>query len=263
MNPVTVISGDAPIILAQPHSGIFLPDDVREALSDPARALRDTDWHIPQLYEGLVSGATVVRANFSRYVVDANRPPDDQPLYPGQNSTGLVPLHDFDGTPIWLKVPDEAEIGRRVEHFHRPYHDALRGEIERVRALHGHALLYDCHSIRSAIPFLFEGKLPDLNIGTNSGASCAPLIERAAMQACEGQQRFTHVLNGRFKGGWTTRHYGQPEQGVHALQMEICQSAYLESEEPPFNYSLAKAEDLRAVLASVLDNIRQVLGELK
>lgn len=263
MKPVTVISGDAPIILAQPHSGTFLPDYVREALTEPARALRDTDWHIPQLYEGLVPGATVVRANFNRYVVDANRPPDGASLYPGQNTTGLVPLHDFDGQGIWLEVPDEAEIARRVVQFHRPYHEALRGEIERVRALHGYALLYDCHSIRSTIPFLFDGKLPDLNIGTNSGASCSPLIEQASLQACEAQQRYTHVLNGRFKGGWTTRHYGHPDNGVHAVQMEICQSAYLESEAPPYTYSQAKADELRAVLARAFANIRQVLGELK
>ena len=263
MNPVTVICGDAPIIFAQPHSGTFLPDHVRAALTEPARVLADTDWHIPQLYEGLVSGATTVRANFNRYVVDANRPPDGASLYPGQNTTGLVPMNDFDGQGIWFTAPGEAEIACRLEQFHKPYHDALRSEIERVRGLHGYAVLYDCHSIRSTIPYLFEGKLPDLNIGTNSGASCSSLIEQATMQACEGQNRYTHVLNGRFKGGWTTRHYGRPEQRVHAIQMEICQSAYLESEKSPFTYSQAKATDLRTVLGQVFDNIRQVLGELK
>lgn len=263
MNPVTIIAGESPIILGQPHSGTFLPPEVREALTEDACRLADTDWHIPQLYDGLVDGATTVRANFSRYVIDANRPPDDRPLYPGQNSTGLVPLHDFDGTPIWVKQPDDAEVERRKKLYHAPYHEALEQQIERVRSLHGFALLYDCHSIRSTIPYLFEGRLPDLSIGTNMGAACSPPIEQAAVRACVEQQRFTHVLNGRFKGGWTTRHYGRLDQGVHAIQMEIVQSAYLESEQAPFTYSPEKAAQLRELLRNVLENIRLSFGDLK
>ena len=262
MNPVEIIRGNSPLVLGQPHSGTFLPDEVYDALKEPARQLLDTDWRIPELYEGLVEDATVVRANFSRYVIDANRPPDGASLYPGQNTTGLVPLMDFDGNPIWNREPDEDEIARRLEQFHRPYHTALTQEIERVRSVHGFALLYDCHSIRSTAPYLFEGKLPDLNIGTNSGASCAPGIEQAVARVCKGSA-FTAVLNGRFKGGWTTRHYGRPKTGVHAIQMEIAQSAYLESEVPPFAISPEKSEELRAVLTEVFAEIRIALGELK
>lgn len=263
MNPVSVAQGASPIILAQPHSGTWLPDAVLDALEPPARALIDTDWRIPELYDGLVPDATIVRANFNRYVIDANRPPDDVSLYPGQNTTGLVPLHDFDGRAIWRRTPDEAEIARRLAQFHAPYHAALTAQIERVRAAHGFAVLYDCHSIRSNAPYLFDGTLPDLNVGTNSGASCAPSIERAVDAACKAASGFTSILNGRFKGGWTTRHYGDPARGVHAVQMEIAQSAYLEAEEPPFALSDHKSARLRLVLADVFAGIRAALGDLK
>lgn len=263
MNPVSVAEGASPIILAQPHSGTWLPDVVLDALEPPARALIDTDWRIPELYDGLVPDATIVRANFNRYVIDANRPPDDVSLYPGQNTTGLVPLHDFDGRAIWRRVPDEAEIARRLAQFHAPYHAALTAQIEQVRAAHGFAVLYDCHSIRSNAPYLFDGTLPDLNVGTNSGASCAPSIERAVDAACSAASGFTSILNGRFKGGWTTRHYGDPARGVHAVQMEIAQSAYLEAEAPPFTLSDHKSARLRLVLADVFAGIRAAMGDLK
>ncbi len=262
MTPVTVIEGSSPIILAQPHSGTWVPVEILERLAPEARGLPDTDWHIPQLYDGLGPDATIVRAEFNRYVIDANRPPDGASLYPGQNGTGLVPLVDFEGRPIWQVEPDEAEIARRLATFHGPYHAALGAQIARVRAQHGVAILYDCHSIRSVLPFLFEGRLPDLNIGTNSGEACAPELARAAMRACARDEGFSAVLDGRFKGGWTTRHYGRPSERVHAIQMEIVQDCYLESEAPPFAFSPAKAARLRAVLAEVLGQLRATLGDI-
>lgn len=262
MNPVSVETGNSPIVLAQPHSGTWLPDDVLEALEPGARELFDTDWRIHELYEGLVPDATTVRANFNRYVIDANRPPDDASLYPGQNTTSLVPLTDFDAKPIWQREPDGAEIERRKAEFHAPYHAALSGQLARVKAQHGFAVLYDCHSIRSHVPFLFEGELPVLNIGTNLGASCAPVVEQAVEQACAASA-FSHVLNGRFKGGWTTRHYGRPAENIHAVQMEIAQSAYLAAEKPPFAYSTDKAAKLRDTLAAVFAGIESTFGDLK
>ncbi len=262
MTPVTVIEGNSPIILAQPHSGTWVPDDVRDMLVPQARELPDTDWHIPRLYDGLAPGATIVRAEFNRYLIDANRPPDGASLYPGQNGTGLVPLLDFEGRPIWRVEPTESEIGRRLAGFHGPYHAALGAQIARVRALHGVAILYDCHSIRSRLPFLFDGRLPDLNIGTNSGASCAPQLARAVMAVCTGAKDYSAVLDARFKGGWTTRHYGDPACGVHAIQMEIVQDCYLESEAAPFTFSHAKADRLRAVLAEVFDRLNATLGDI-
>ncbi len=262
MNPVTIIHGDGPIVLAQPHSGTWLPDEIAAMLQTHARALHDTDWRIPELYEGLVPDATVIRANFSRYVIDANRPPDNASLYPGQNTTGLVPLVDFDGKPIWREEPHEDEIARRLALYHAPYHAALEQALERAGARHGFAILYDCHSIRSRVPFLFDGQLPDLNIGTNSGASCAPELERAVVQACEAAEGFTSVLNGRFKGGWTTRHYGDPARGIHAVQMEIAQRAYLSAEALPYEFSPTKSAALRAVLAQVLDGLGRAIGDI-
>lgn len=251
VNPVEISRGDGPVILGLPHTGSFLPDDVLARLNPRGQLLADTDWHIHRLYEGLLPGATTVRARFHRYVIDANRGPDDASLYPGQNTTGLVPLTDFDGEPIWTEAPGPDEIAERKARFHAPYHAALAAEIERVRAKHGVAILYDCHSIRSEIPFLFEGVLPDFNIGTNMGASCDQRIEAAAREVVEATGR-SWVVNGRFRGGWTTRHYGQPARGVHAIQMELAQSTHLATEAPPFDYDEGKAEALRDPLRGIL-----------
>lgn len=259
MTPFDITRGTSPVILGLPHTGTEVPADVWACLNDEGRKLRDTDWHIHKLYHGLLPNVTMVRATFHRYVIDANRDPSGQSLYPGQNTTGLVPTTDFDNQPIWLdgKEPDTGEIARRLAEFHKPYHDALAAEVERVKALHGVAVLYDCHSIRSVCPFLFEGTLPDFNIGTNDGASCAPEIAEAARKFVAGAASYSHVINGRFKGGWTTRHYGQPETGVHAIQMELTQSSHLATEAPPFAYDDVKAARLRAHLADVLQAIEK------
>lgn len=257
MNKIDVIAGEGPVILAQPHSGVHIPAGIEARLNERGRALTDTDWHVDRLYEGLLPDATIVRANFHRYVIDANRDPSGASLYPGQNTTGLVPAVDFDGRPIWTEEPGEEETQHRRIDFHAPYHLALAAEIDRVRDRHGVAVLYDCHSIRSQIPFLFEGALPDLNIGTNNGGTCAKIMEDAVAEICAASG-FSHVVNGRFRGGWTTRHYGAPETGVHAIQMEIAQHCYLESEAAPFAYDAVKAERLRAVLKKILERIERL-----
>lgn len=256
MEPVTVTRGAGPVVLAFPHAGTWLPGDIAAGLSDEGRALRDTDWHVDRLYAGLLPDATLVRANFHRYAIDANRDPSGQSLYPGQTTTGLVPLTTFDNVPIWRDgaAPDAAETARRLRRFHAPYHAALRAELDRVRAEHGVAVLYDCHSIRSVIPWLFEGTLPDFNIGTDMGRSCALEIEQAVARICAASGR-SHVLNGRFRGGWTTRHYGRPAAGMHAIQMELAQSTHLEQEVPPFALSGGKAAALRPVLAEILTTL--------
>src|SRR5690606_32121647 len=216
--------------------------------------LADTDWHIHQLYDGLLDNVTTVRATFHRYCIDANRDPAGASLYPGQNTTTLIPETDFDGVASWKdgEEPNEADITDRIARFHKPYHDALVAEIERVKAIHGIAILYDCHSIRSHIPFLFEGKLPDFNIGTDMGRTCDPAIEQIAVDVTAAADGYDSILNGRFKGGWTTRHYGKPEAGVHAIQMELAQSTHLASEVPPFAYDAQKAERLRNHLKTIL-----------
>lgn len=262
MTPVEVIPGDGPVILGLPHTGTFLPEQIRARLTPRGQELADTDWHVHELYAGLLPGATTVRATFHRYVIDANRGPEDESLYPGQNTTGLVPSTDFDGVPIWGEAPDAAEVADRLARFHAPYHAALAAEIARVKARHGVAILYDCHSIRSHIPFLFEGTLPDFNIGTAGGTSCAPQIEAAARTVCAGAEGFSHVLNGRFRGGWTTRHYGRPETGVHAIQMELAQSTHLATEAAPWALSAEKAARLRPHLAEILARLAALAPEL-
>lgn len=252
--PVLSVPGDSPLLLGQPHSATAL-GGVEDALNERGHAVADTDWHIPQLYEDLAPDATIVRAGFSRYVLDVNRDPSGVSLYPGQNTTGLCPVIDFEGQPIYRqgREPDEAEIERRRQQVHAPYHAAITAQIARVRAQNGAAILYDCHSIRGDLPFLFEGRLPDLNIGTNDGKSCAPEISALVEDWREEAEAagFSTVLNGRFKGGWTTRHYGRPQDGVHAVQMEIAQAAYME-EAPPWTYDEDKAAKLRALLQTLL-----------
>ena len=263
MTPVEVQQGDSPVVLGLPHTGTELPDAIQSALNARGRELSDTDWHIHRLYDGLLPGATTVRATFHRYVIDANRDPSGESLYPGQNTTGLVPLTDFDGEPIWDHEPDAAEVARRREAFHAPYHAALAAELERVRARHGVAILYDCHSIRSQIPFLFDGVLPDFNIGTNGGTTCDPAIEAATRDICAGAEGYTHVLNGRFKGGWTTRHYGRPSEGLHAIQMELAQSTHLEAEAQPFAYDPERAAPLREHLSDILSTLADLAPKLR
>ncbi len=254
MTPVKVTSGDSPIVLGQPHGGTWVPPEIISRLNATGQTLSDTDWHIGQLYDGLIPGATVVSATFHRYVIDANRDPSGASLYPGQNTTGLVSTTDFDGNPIWSEAPTAAEIEARREACHAPYHAALAAELDRVRARHGHAILWDCHSIRSRIPFLFPDTLPDLNIGSFGGITCAPALEHRTAEACRNSP-FTAILNGRFKGGWTTRHYGRPAEGLHAIQMETAQSAYLTDEAAPWTYSAAKAAKLRPLLAAILNDL--------
>jgi formiminoglutamase len=263
VNPVEVFQGDGPIVLGLPHTGTHVPDDIFDRLTPLGRTLTDTDWHIHRLYDGLLPGVTTVRATFHRYVIDANRPPDGGSLYPGQNTTGLVPTTDFDGRPLWVSEPTEEEIAARRRNYHTPYHDALSSEIDRVRALHGVAILYDCHSIRSRIPFLFEGTLPDFNIGTSGGQSCAPELEATVARICADAEGYSSVVNGRFKGGWTTRHYGRPREGVHALQMELAQSTHLATEALPFDYDAAKADRLRAHLRVILEALATAAPSLR
>ncbi len=264
MNQVTVSKGHGPIILGLPHGGTEVPDDIRAKLNDNGRRLADTDWHIGELYEGLRDDVTVVAANFHRYVIDANRDPSGASLYPGQNTTGLCPVSDFDGRAIYKTdaAPDDVEVAARLAKYHAPYHAALAAEVERVRARHGVAIVYDCHSIRSQIPFLFDGILPHINIGTDEGRTCAPHLQ-AVVHGIAASSSFSSVLNGRFRGGWTTRHYGKPQTGVHAIQMEIAQAAYLESEAEPWTFSRTKAQRLRPVLKDILDALATAAQAMK
>ena len=255
---IEIVRGDSPLVLGLPHTGTYVPPDILSRLNDRGKRLADTDWHVHQLYEGLVDNVTSVRALFHRYVIDANRDPSGESLYPGQNTTGLCPAIDFDDNKIYEEgqEPSASEIERRRLAYHQPYHTALTEELARVKSRHGFVILYDCHSIRSHIPHLFDGKLPDLNIGTFKGNSCAQSITDVVVGACANSS-YSHVLNGRFQGGWTTRHYGDPDNEIHAIQMELCQSTYMHESEP-WTFLEDRAAALRSVLRPILKSLRDL-----
>ncbi|WP_421783243.1 N-formylglutamate deformylase [Kiloniella litopenaei] len=261
VSPVTITSGTSPIVLGMPHTGTWLPEKILDKLNANGKKLADTDWHIDLLYADLLPDVTIVKANFHRYAIDANRDPAGISLYPGQNTTGLCPVTDFDNQPIYKDgcEPDEAEIEKRRQSFHAPYHTALQNELERVRNLHGVAILYDCHSIRSTIPFLFDGLLPEFNIGTNNGETCDGMVEESVWNICNSAPEYSAVLNARFKGGWTTRHYGQPHKNIHAIQMELAQRTHLKDENIPFDYDAEKAAVLRPYLKNILVKLTELV----
>jgi N-formylglutamate deformylase len=243
----TLQRGSVPMLVSMPHTGTDIPLDLQGDYVPRALDVEDTDWHLARLYDFLPAlGISVLQPRYSRYVIDLNRPPDDTPMYPGASNTELCPTHFFNGDALYKPglEPSSQEINRRRSTYWQPYHDALALELARIKAVHGFALLWDAHSIRSCIPWLFEGKLPDLNMGTASGAAAATAVSDAAAAEVGG---FTHVINGRFKGGYITRHYGQPAQHVHAIQLEKCQSLYMQ-EVPPFAYDEALALKLQPTL---------------
>ena len=254
--------GRTPLLISFPHVGTHVPECVSSRLSRAGVEVHDTDWHLEQLYAFADTlGASMLVATHSRYVIDLNRPPDGASLYPGQSVTGLCPVDTFDDTPIYAAgdVPDEAEIAARRDAVWVPYHAQLRAELDRIRAQHGVAVLWDAHSIRSVLPRFFEGKLPDLNLGTANGESCDPALAQQLLQIAEAASGYTAVLNGRFKGGHITRHYGQPGQGVHAVQLEMTQCSYMQ-ECLPFDYLPERAVQvqphLQRMLAAALDFAR-------
>jgi N-formylglutamate deformylase len=247
--------GTAPLILSMPHAGTEIPEEFAGAFVSDWLARKDADWHIPTLYafaEAL--DATIIAANISRAVIDLNRDPSGASLYPGQATTGLCPIESFDGEPLYAASPDTAEIARRLERYFRPYHAALEGEIVRLREKHDSIVLYDCHSIRSHIPRLFPHELPQFNIGTNDGISCAPNSQEHVRDIC-ARSGFSWVLNGRFKGGWITRHYGQPEHGVHAIQMELAMRGYMHEPAVPTPENWPTAFNPSAPILPVLQDI--------
>jgi N-formylglutamate deformylase len=258
-----VTEGSAALVLSIPHSGTRIPESLQPGLASPFLASCDTDWWVDRLYDfGAQLGATIVQTELSRTVIDVNRDPSGQSLYPGQATTGLCPVTTFDGTPLYLPgcEPDAAAVAERSRRYFAPYHEALASQLARLKAHHGHVVLYDCHSIRSRVPRLFEGELPQLNLGTHSGQSCDPQLRAVVTRAC-ADSGLTHVIDGRFKGGYITRHYGRPAQHVHALQMELACRGYLvepvaalHSGNWPAPYDAARAATLRRTLLRVLQD---------
>ncbi len=254
----TLVQGTTPLLVSVPHCGTLIPAALREAYVPRALDCEDTDWHLERLY-GFARelGASLIVPRLSRYVIDLNRPPDDTPMYPGANNTELCPTRFFTGDPLYRdgQAPDAAEIARRRDAYWRPYHDALAGELARLRETHGHATLFDGHSIHPALPWLFEGRLPALNLGTAAGSSCAPALRDALAGVLARQQRYDHVVDGRFKGGYITRHYGRPAEQVHAVQLEMTWTCYMD-ESAPFGFRDDRAAQVTPVLRELLTTLR-------
>ena len=256
MDTYTLHRGTAPLLISLPHDGTAVPEAIAARLTGSARRVPDTDWHVSRLYDfarGL--GASMIVPKYSRYVIDLNRPEDDVSLYPGQNTTGLCPHVQFSGEPVYRegRDPDGTEVAERVERYWRPYHRALADELQRIHAQHGRAGLWEGHSIRGVVPFLFEGRLPDLNLGTAAGTSCSPSLQSRLESVLASQDGYDFVVNGRFKGGYITREYGDPAKGVDAVQLEISQRIYMD--EDSFEWDEEKAARTQIVL-------RELVGQM-
>jgi len=255
--------GTAPLLISMPHTGTLLPPDISARLTDAALRLPDTDRHLERLYDFVDQlGASVIIATHSRYAIDLNRSPDDASLYPGQDTTGLCPSDTFDREVLYHKgqQPNAAEIEARVEKYWQPYHTALQGELDRLRRRHARVVLWDAHSIRSVVPRFFQGRLPDLNLGSAGGAACDQSLAQRLLQIALDHPNYTTVLDGRFKGGYITRRYGRPGEGVHAIQLELAQLTYMR-EEYPYSFDENRADALRPVLQQMLrETLSWVLG---
>ena len=254
----TLHRGSTPLLISMPHVGTRIPDELRRLYVERALLSEDTDWHLERLY-GFARelGASILVPAFSRYVIDLNRPSDNQPMYPGRNNTELCPTRFFTGEALYRPgcAPDETEVRRRVERWWLPYHTALSEELARLKQAHGHAVLFDAHSIKGELPWLFEGRLPDMNIGTVEGRSCAPTLRTAVAAVFEQQRGYSHVVDGRFKGGHITREHGRPQDGVHAVQLEMAWRAYMD-EAPPYAWHEAKAAAVQPLLQRLVQVLR-------
>ncbi|GGY46714.1 N-formylglutamate deformylase [Pseudoduganella albidiflava] len=256
-------AGTLPLLVSMPHVGTAIPGDIAAAMTPAALLKADTDWHLRELY-GFARelGASTLAAHWSRYVIDLNRPADNANLYPGQDTTGLCPLDTFAREPLYQpgRAPDDAEVRRRLALYWQPYHEALQAELDRLLRLHGRVVLWEAHSIASVVPRFFEGKLPDLNFGSADGASCAPALMEAVTGAARADGRYTIAVNGRFKGGHITRIHGRPAAGIHALQLEMCQSTYM-NETAPFAWRPDLAGQVQPLLRRMLGAAAVWAGE--
>ena len=253
----TLHPGTTPLLISMPHVGTQLPADQRSRYTARALEVEDTDWFLDRLYSFASDlGATLLVPRYSRYLVDLNRAPDNAPMYPGQNNTELCPTRHFTGEDIYRpgQAPDATEVQRRVATYWRPYHDTLLAQLRQLQAEHGHVVLFDAHSIQGKLPWLFEGTLPDMNLGTANGSSCAPALQQAVAAVFSAQSTYSHVMNGRFKGGYITRQYGQPAAGMHAVQLEMAFSAYM-SHTPPYRWNAACAAAVSPLLVQLVQTL--------
>ncbi|MTI09074.1 N-formylglutamate deformylase [Curvivirga aplysinae] len=260
MNIFEFHQGDSPLLISAPHAGSYIPDDISCHMTKVGKESVDSDWHIHKLYDfAKEMGVSILNATHSRYVVDLNRPHDDQNLYPGQDTTGLSPIDSFAKDHLYAAdqfLPNNEEIQRRVDLYWRPYHNKLTSTLTAIKEKYGYALLWDAHSIRSQVPRFFDGQLPDMNFGTADDTSCDNLLANKLKEVANAHKDFSHVFNGRFKGGHITRHYGDPENNIHAVQLEQSQITYM-NEDAPFNLIQDKVDActpyLKDLISAMLD----------
>ena len=261
-----IVRGTRPLLVSVPHSGIMIPEQVAITMTEDAQGSIDSDWFMKELYEPIVQdlGASLIYPVYSRYLIDLNRPEHDQSLYPGQTTTGLCPTQRFDGLSLYKSghLPTSQEKERRLKLYWHPYHHALNSELNRLHHMHGQVLLWEGHSIRSEVPRLFDGRLPDLNLGTNLGQSCHGLIEERIREFLPSvKEIYTSVVNGRFRGGHITRYYGKPDRGIHAVQLELSQITYLANEENP-EWNLLYAQKVIKVIKQLIEICIHTLDEV-
>ena len=245
--------GPLPLLISVPHAGTEVPDELRHRFTSVGQRLPDTDWHVDRLYDfARDMGASILIANYSRYVVDLNRSPDSRALYDAVPTSPVCAAVTFTGDSIYLadQAPAPAEIRERVESYWRPYHAQIEDELQRMVDQFGYAVLWDAHSVASEVPGLFAGVLPEFNLGTRDGAACPRHVGDALLQLLTEDGEFGAVLDGRFKGGYITEHYGSPAQKIFAVQLELAQRAYLdESAHPDWQPDRAyRAQELIAQL---------------
>ena len=249
--------GKTPLLISVPHDGWQIPGEIVQHMTGVARGIPDTDWHVAKLYEFAHDlGASMIVAQYSRYVVDLNRPANDAEMYEGQLATGLCPTQTFAGDAIYLENPN-IDTGNRIERYWRPYHKKIAATLAATRERHGYALLWDAHSIKSRVPGLFDGELPVLNLGTWDYRSCDAVIAEAVMAQAEASP-YDAVSNGRFKGGHITRQYGCPDANTHAMQLELAQRAYMN--EATLEFDKEKASRLRDTLNRLLETFMAAAG---
>lgn len=250
--------GNSPLLISMPHVGTLFPEALTHRLTTEAKQLPDVDWHLPILYDIAKDyDISVISAEYARYLIDLNRSPENTSLYPGQDVTGLCPIDTFAKQSIYLRdeQPSEEEIQNRIKKYWQPYHEKLTSELKRIHATHGVAILWDAHSIASHVPRFFSGQLPDLNFGTADSSSCGISLQNELAKTINNSvhaKNFSHVFNGRFKGGYITRHYGAPNKNIHAVQLEMSQSIYME-ENPPYKYDAELAQKIKPLLGDLLE----------
>jgi N-formylglutamate deformylase len=245
--------GEGPLLVSMPHVGLEIPDEIKANMTAAALSLIDTDWYIDRLYDFLADmDVSIISAKYSRYVIDLNRGTDGISLYPGKTVTELCPITTFDGAPLY-KGGHKPDTEERTEKYWQPYHDRIAAELKRIKETHGRAMLWDAHSIKSHVPEFFDGRLPDLNLGTGNGISAGhDRVEK--LDAIISRSAYSSALNGRFKGGYITRHYGDPKNNIHAVQLEISQITYMD-EAPHIKFQEARANQLRPLLRTLIETM--------